>query len=118
MIKAQCRLLKNIQGRNTNLASVALFLYSRGSSVRNQKTYTDAIAEIQRLFSVKYSQEGLNYVQSIFGYLGDRDNRHIKTAKPKGIWFGYNNLYLNVPFNPYNVNVIDSNISYPPVSET
>ena len=113
MIKAQCRLLKNIQNNNINLASVSLFLYSRGSGISNKKTYTDAITAVQTnpKLGVGYSKEGLDYVRNIFGYLGDKDNQYIKTGKPKGIWFGYGYLYLNAPFDVFKTNVINTDIA-------
>jgi hypothetical protein len=117
MIKAQCRLLKTVQNNNTNLASVALFLYSRGTGITNKKTYTSAIDAVQTHpdLGVKYSQEGLDYVRNIFGYLGDKNNEYIKTGKPKGIWFGLSYLYLNAPFNVFDTNVVNT-ILQPPIN--
>lgn len=87
MIKAQCRYMKYIANRNNNLASNTLFAYNRGSSYSSD-TYTGIINLVKGKKGNNYIEEGLKYVEKIFGVLGDKDNEYTN-VKPKGIFFGY-----------------------------
>lgn len=92
MIKAQCRYMKYIAGRNNNLASNTLFAYNRGSSYRAD-SYTGIINLVKNKNGQNYIEEGLKYVERVFGILGDEFNRYTN-VKPNGIYFGYD-LDLN-----------------------
>lgn len=87
MIKAQCRYMKYIASRNNNLASNTLFAYNRGSSYRAD-TYTGIINIVKNKKGENYIDEGLKYVEKIFGILGDEFNKYTN-VKPNGIYFGY-----------------------------
>lgn len=92
MIKAQCRYMKYIAGRNNNLASNTLFAYNRGSSYRAD-SYTGIINLVKNKNGQNYIEEGLKYVERVFGILGDEFNKYTN-VKPNGIYFGYD-LDLN-----------------------
>jgi hypothetical protein len=99
-IKAQCRLMKYNANLSNNLASSTLFCYSRGNFQR--QTYTDTIAAAKSSKGDGYIVEGLDYVKKIFGYLGDEHNKYIANLpKPKGYWFGYDQLKLGDKFNDF-----------------
>ena len=87
MIKAQCRYMKYIANRNNNLASNTLFAYNRGSSFRSHN-YTGIINEARKRRGDDYIQEGIKYVEKIFGILGDKYNK-ITHGKPNDKYFGY-----------------------------
>lgn len=102
MIKAQCKLMKFISDRNNGLASSALFAYNRGSGYKSQD-YLSLVKHVANDKGTAYIQEGVNYVEKIFGYLGDKENTKISTlGKPKGIWFGYK---LDFEFESFNANL-------------
>ena len=102
MIKAQARYLKyiGIKSKSQNLTSVSLFGYNRGSSYAKE-TYTDSINKYKKKNANNEIglNEGLNYVLKIFGILGDKTNSYVKIRnyKPKNYYFGYKNLFKNLP---------------------
>lgn len=102
MIKAQCKLMKFISDRNNNLASSALFAYNRGSGYRSND-YISLVKHVADRKGTEYIKEGIDYVEKIFGYLGDQNNTKIaKLNKPKGVWFGYK---LDFEFENFNANL-------------
>lgn len=110
-IKAQCRLMKYVGIQNNNIAASALFSYNRGSGYF-KPTYAELIEYVKGLKGNDYIQEGLKYVQQIFGYLGDQNNSiisSIKNQKPSGSWFGYSNLNLDKTFDPNLANIDQTN---------
>ena len=102
MIKAQARYLKyiGISSKSQNLTSVSLFGYNRGPSYAKE-TYTDSINKYKKKNANNEIglNEGLNYVLKIFGVLGDKNNEYVKIRnyKPKNFYFGYDNLFKNIP---------------------
>lgn len=102
MIKAQCKLMKFISNRNNGLASSALFAYNRGSMYKSTD-YLSLVKHVTNDKGIEYIDEGVKYVERIFGFLGDRDNKRISSVnKPKGIWFGYK---LDFDFENFNANL-------------
>ena len=97
LIKAQFRYMKYIANRNKHIAANTLFAYNRGSSYRG-KDYYDIVNKVKSRRGSEYIKEGINYVERIFGILGDRNNVNIKN-KPKYYYFGYN---LNLDKNNFN----------------
>ena len=99
MIRAQCSLMNWIGGRNNNLASSTLFAYNRGSGLVG-KNYVDIINYTAKRYGNNYIKEGTDYVNKIFGYLGDKDNKYVSQGNiTKGIWFGYTIDFSNDKFN-------------------
>jgi len=99
MIKAQCALMNWIAGRNKDLASSTLFAYNRGSGLKGDN-YIQIVNYTAKRFGNDYIKEGCNYVTSIFGYLGDKNNTNVPQGSiTKGIWFGYEVDYANDDFN-------------------
>ena len=103
MIKAQFRYMKYIGSKNNLIASSTLFAYNRGSGYSGN-TYADIINQVKMKKGGEYITEGVNYVEKIFGVLGDKNNEYIKN-KPKGVYFGYE-LDLNCNnFDDINISV-------------
>jgi len=92
IIKAQAALMNFIANRNANLASSALFAYSRGSYLESNN-YIQIVNQVSmnKNYNKSYVDDGLKYVQHIFGYLGDKDNQFVTSLdnNTKGYWFGY-----------------------------
>ncbi len=112
MIKAQCRYMKYFANSCKNLASTSLFCYSRGGAYAAD-TYSKAIEKAKGNKRKDYEVEGLNYVLKIFGILGDANNSlGLSGYKPKGYYFGYDDLgmnkYPNPDFNAYDANITES----------
>ena len=119
MIKAQCAYLNYISNLCKTFTSSTLFCYSRGEGFA-KNTYLDTINACKNSKLNKdgtYIKEGLKYVQSIFGILGDKNNLLASKGlgrgyKPIGYYFGYDDAYFtkNDPknlklfdtYNPYN----------------
>jgi hypothetical protein len=95
MVKAQFRFMKNIATQYGGLASSVLFGYNRGPAFI-KSNYTDTIRSAAS-HADGYEDEGIDYVFKIFGILGDRDNRIAAGYKPRGIYFGYDNLQMTLP---------------------
>ena len=100
MIKSQFRYMKMIADRTNNLTSSTLFCYNRGPAFA-AKTYTATIEKCRnsKNYSKEYYVEGVDYVLKTFSVLGDKDNKISLTGKrggfkPKGIYFGYDHLFL------------------------
>ena len=107
-IKLQCKFMSWIGERNANLASSSLFAYSRGAS-RESSNYVELISQVSRANSDTFADEGLNYVQEIFSYLGDKNNNIIISNRvkdyTKGFSFGYDKeLKLDENFSAFNAN--------------
>jgi len=97
MVKAQARYMRYIANNSDNLASAALFGYSRGPAYATT-TYSKTVQNCITAKSDAYAQEGLNYVTKIFAILGQPSNNDIikdsrndlrKGFKPDGYSFGY-----------------------------
>lgn len=106
-IKLQFTYMKKCSSLANGLASSALIGYNRGHGVIKSTSYTDTINYIINNYGDEYLKEGVDYVFKIFAILGDKNNR-TKTDKPKGYWFGYDELDMNHPpeeqallFNPF-----------------
>ena len=130
MIKAMCKYMKNMANKCDSLTSSSLFCYNRGNYFG--KTYSECIKKcMDATPGTDYYKEGINYVERIFGILGDINNSVITTGKPKGVYFGYDekffpatnpkNLRLNETFNAFGANVNQSaqyntsgDVAYPP----
>ena len=124
LIKAQCRYMKYIAQQCNYSAACALLGYNRGSGyVINLKkynkannidkmVYSDLINQIKNNSETGYVNEGTNYVEKIFGYLGDKDNKYISLDKAKGYWFGYKELGLDKPFDPQKSHSIEAIAKY------
>lgn len=115
-IKLQCRLMDYIAKRNNNLASTALFFYNRGSQLR-ANNYIQAINRTASVRGNDYCNEGLIYVENIFGYLGDKNHQYVKNkgsfkSYVKGYWFGYD---IKFNFDPF---VANSSSDYAPERST
>lgn len=99
MIKAQCKLMKYISNRNNSLASSTLFAYNRGSGYKSND-YLSLVKYVANEKGSDYIKEGINYVEKIFGFLGDKNNTKVANLnKPTGVWFGY-----DIDFNFDNFN--------------
>lgn len=96
MIKAQCRYMKYCANKSDSLASSALFGYNRGPEHISKVSYTNTINNAKN--DSGYEKEGIDYVFKIFAILGDKDNS-TGVKKPKGYYFGYDNLGMNAPPN-------------------
>lgn len=109
IIKAQCAYLNYISGLCDDLTSSTLFCYSRGEKFA-RKTYLDTMNQCKLSTLNKkgtYINEGLNYVQKIFGILGDQYNQLGGRQglgsgyKPIGQFFGYaNEVRMFDPYDP------------------
>ena len=107
IIKAQCALMNFIADRNNNLASSTLFAYSRGSSLQSNN-YIQIINTVSKKNSDSYTNDGLNYVEHIFGYLGDKEHIYV-TGLDKTIikhWFGYDNI--DFTFNDFQSDAVSN----------
>lgn len=101
MIKAQFRFMKVIANKYNTLASNVLFGYNRGFTYI-RPTYAETILYTMSKKSNGYEKEGIDYVFKIFGMLGDKNNQiasneKTKDYKPKGFYFGYDQLNMNKP---------------------
>lgn len=103
MIKAQCRYMKYIAGRNYHLASNTLFAYNRGSSYKSD-TYMGIINLVKSKKGSEYIKEGVKYVEKIFGVLADQYN-DVVTVKPINKYYGYNLDLDRNKFDPYRTNI-------------
>lgn len=90
MIKVQCNLMRFISNRNNEIAASCLFAYNRGSGLTSE-TYGDLIKKTKSRFGENYIIEGVNYVNFIFGYLGDQNHTNVKKLDNtvRGFSFGY-----------------------------
>ena len=117
MIKAQCSMMKSIADKCDSLTSSSLFCYNRGESYP-AKTYEGCL---QKYYNVKGrdskdSNEGINYVLTVFGVLGDENNYLVSKGlkglvKPSGIYFGYDDKYfpnINGKPDPKNLRLKDT----------
>lgn len=102
LIKAQFRYMKYIANRNKLIASNTLFAYNRGSSYRGDNYY-DIVSKVKSIKGGDYIVEGVNYVERIFGILGDKENINIKN-KPKYYYFGYDLDLNKSSFDEVNIN--------------
>lgn len=124
MIKAQARYLKILSKRCNNLTSTTIFCYRKGIKYVNN-TLSKSINLYKKDNNLNEDNspdlnDGLDYIAEIFGVLGDKDNKLplFNKYKPKGEYFGYNELfdnddYLDIPnnnFDSYTANVDESNI--------
>lgn len=104
VIKIQCALMNYVANNNNNLASSTLFAYNRGSELKSTN-YVSLVNYTANKYGNKYINEGVKYVQQIFGFLGDKNNTYISPLnKPKGYWFGY-----KIDINPDKFNVFEAN---------
>jgi N-acetyl-anhydromuramyl-L-alanine amidase AmpD len=95
MLEAQFKYMRNIAERSENLASIALFGYSRGPAYA-LKTYSASIQKAMNAEKDDYYEEGTNYVLEIFTILGDKNNKILFKGiklKPSGKYFGYDHLF-------------------------
>jgi len=106
MIKLQSSLMSYISNNNGNLASSSLFAYTTGSENKS-KNYVELINITAKNSGNERAEDGVNYVEKIFGYLGDR--YHTKKIKlediTKGFWFGYN---MDFSFDNFSADVASS----------
>lgn len=109
MIKAQCRLMRNIANNNDRLASSCLFAYNRASGYYG-KSYTEIIIKVNNKFQGTYINEGLNYVKRIFGLLADKNNKYIKQDN-LGYSFGYDSK-IDIDPSKFDSFVADQNNGY------
>lgn len=107
LIKIQCSLMNYIANRNNNLASSTLFAYNRGSEL-DSTNYIQLINSTSNNKGNAYCDEGIKYVEHIFGYLGDKNNKYVNNldSVTKGFWFGYK---LDFTFDEFNA---DKNSNY------
>lgn len=109
MVKAQCRLMRNIADNNNRLASSTLFAYNRASGYYG-KSYTEIITKVNNKFQGTYINEGLDYVKRIFGLLADKNNKYIKKDN-LGYSFGYDSK-IDIDPNNFDSFVADQNNGY------
>ena len=90
MIKAQCFMMDKIGQRNNNLASSSLFAYNRGGYLTS-KSYDEIVQKAAKQFGNAYIEEGVIYVNRIFGLLGGYEPLLPKStiAPSEKISFGY-----------------------------
>jgi hypothetical protein len=117
MIKAQYRYMKYIANAYSQLTSNVLIGYSRGPGYV-KKIYSDSVNNLRKEKGDGYLKEGIEYVFRIFSILGDKNNL-TGNNKPLNIYFGYDNLEMNLPpskqeqkFDVNGANVAESNIKY------
>ena len=102
MIKAQSNLMREIVERNNNLTANSLFSYDR-NYLLSASSYPNLLDQAGRRFGDNYVQAGVDYVDRIFRYLGDRDNDKVnkRIDKPRGIWFGFDIDFTVDSFNAF-----------------
>lgn len=113
-IKAQCKYLKYCLLNSDDIVATSLFAYNRGIGVlsdlkklegRSGNSFRDAV----NAYKGDNIKEGLEYVNNIFGILGDPEQKYVLNKFPKrhisikGYSFGYENeLNLSEKYNSFN----------------
>ena len=89
-IKLQCAFMEYIGERNANLAASALFAYNTGSE-RESNNYVELIEKTSTLAGRERVETGSDYVQKIFGYMGDKNHKFVTGLDDLtlGYSFGY-----------------------------
>lgn len=90
-IKAQAIILSQISIRNNGLKPNILFAYHR-NHLLSANSYIDLTVKSGRKYGDEFTKKGIDYVDRIYRYLGDKNNDKLpkKINKPVGIWFGIN----------------------------
>lgn len=101
-IKAQAIIMSEISARNNAIATNTLFAYDR-NYLMSERTYPLLLDRVGRRFGDDYVKHGIDYVERVFRYLGDKDNNKVNKPidKPKGIWFGYKTDFTVDNFNAF-----------------
>jgi len=106
-IKLQCAFMEYIGERNANLAASALFAYNTGSE-RESNNYVELIEKTSTLAGRERVETGSDYVQKIFGYMGDKNHKFVTGLDDitLGYSFGYEDkLNLGKEWDDYEANV-------------
>jgi hypothetical protein len=109
-ILIQCKLMDYISGRNNNFASSSLFAYNRGSELESNNYIQLVNRTAANKGGNEYCNEGIKYVQEIFGYLGDPEQKFVKSPPQKDYTKGFSFNYT-IDFN-FDSFTSDSNSNY------
>ena len=101
----QCRFISYISLNNGNYASSSLFAYN--SNWKNKSTnYIQLLNEFDKKEDVDDTIKQCEYVERIFGYLGDPKQENIKKLRPYVRGFSFNYTFIDYDFNEFGVDTL------------
>ncbi|MFW6219858.1 MAG: N-acetylmuramoyl-L-alanine amidase [bacterium] len=113
MIKYYARIMSYLANNCNKLTSSTLFCYYRGSRYTSN-TYSNVIKKAQKEKGETFTNDGLDHVLKVFGVLGDKANiafnYRVENYKPKGYYFGYDELALLLNFDEFEANKAESSV--------